>query len=42
MKKRSVLNAVVRIAFQFAKLGAESASLFHHYQPKLPDSLKCH
>ncbi len=42
MKKNSVLNTIARIAFQFAWLGAESASLFHHYQPKLPDSLKRH
>lgn len=40
MKKNSVLNAITRIAFQFARLGAGSASLCNRYQPKLPDSLK--
>ncbi|MCI9295794.1 MAG: cyclic lactone autoinducer peptide [Lachnospiraceae bacterium] len=40
MIAQSILNKVAKAALGFANFGANSASIFNRYQPKLPDSLK--
>ncbi len=40
MTAQSILNKIAKAALGFANFGANSASIFNRYQPKLPDSLK--
>ncbi len=40
MTTQSILNKAAKMALIFANIGANSASIFNRYQPKLPDSLK--
>ena len=40
MIAQSILNKAAKMSLVFANNGANSASIFNRYQPKLPDYLK--